>query len=458
MKSWKKRWKDELDNITPDLSEEVKNAPFHTTHSVCNNGGDTAVIVRKNTTLISLIAVIVVLVICVTILCVCLIKSSDSHNVLLFTLEINPTITLSTDEKGIVTGVMASNADADVIFADENVVDYIKGKSIAEAVTYCTDYASKLGFIDLENDGSAVRISGLANDDILTEAKAALENYFVKKGIFAVVITETVDKEEFCSRSGIDDELPWENVAKFISESDVRFSERKVRGLNLQELQSLYNDVVIKGPLFDFVSGSLESNIERIVNNAQDIQTLSQLYYDIFNHNDNPLKPLGDYWMVKKLCGDVDSADFSALIVRMDDALVKYKNDYGIEITGVGQLNAAAESYIKIPAQDIAILLETFTFDDFVEFYSDITEILKITGLIEKDFADFMQLPQSTEEYLEKTVAVYQSEYQTRMKNYESVYNKNRLPIDKVKYDEFIENIIENYGSLDAYWRTIKNY
>jgi len=329
----------------------------------------------------------------------------------------------------------------------------IKGKSIDEAVTYYTDYAAKLGYIDLEQKGSAVRISGFGDGDFLEKAQTALETYFTDKGLFVVVVAESVNKEEFSLRSGI----TAEDAAKFIKDSTVLYSDRKAENLSLQDLQSLYNELVVENKLFDYVTENLSGNIERIIKNAEDIQNLSQLYFTILNHEDNPIKMLGDYWTVKKLYGNTLSGEFAELMSEMETALKNYKADYGVEITGVTQLTDAANSYLKIPADTLPALLESLSFDKFNELSSDITEILEITGLVTSNFVDYLQAPQSLAEYVEKTSALIDSEYKSRLETYESLYNKYRQPIEKSDYETYIESIIQQYGSLNAYWQEIKN-
>jgi len=456
MKSWKKRWKDELDEITPDLRNDVKNAPIPATDNIENNGGNTAVL-SINKKSISIVTAITTLLICALILCVCLIKPSQRHNDFLFTLEINPAVTMSADENGLVTGVIASNADADIILSDENVRNRIKGKSIDEAVIYYADCAAKLGYIDLEQKGSAVRISGLGNDDFLVKAQTSLESYFTDKGVFVLVVAESVNQEEFSSRSGLSSDLSAQDIAKYVKESAVLFSDRKAENLDLQDLQSLYNELVVENKLFDYATESLADNIERIVKNAEDIQNLSQLYLTIFNHADNPMKPIGDYWTVKQFNGSPLSGEFAELMSEMETALQNYKTDYGIDITSITQLTNAANSYLKIPANNLAVLLESFSFDKFQEFSSDITEILEITGLVTSDFADYLQTPASLAEYAAKTSAVINSEYKSRLETYEVLYNKYRQPIEKSDYDSYVESIVRQYGSLTEYWKTIKN-
>lgn len=455
MKSWKKRWKDELDEITPALREDIKNTPIPTAKRIENNGGNTAALSTDRRKLIPIFAAIAALLIAV-VLCVCLIKPSETYGEFMFTLEINPAVAMSADENGIVTGVIASNADADTILSDENARDQIKGKSIGEAVTYYADCAAKLGYIDLEQKGSAVRISGLGDEELLGKAQTALERYFTDKGLFVIVVAESVNKDEFSLRSGISAQLSAEDTAKLIKDGAVLFSERKAEDLSLQDLQSLYNELVVENKLYGYVTECLSDNMERIIRNAEDIQNLSQLYLSILNHEDNPMKVLGDYWTVKKLYGNTLGGEFGGLISEMETALETYKANYGVEITGVAQLTEATNSYLKIPANTLAAILKIFSFDKFKELSSDIMEILEITGLITDDFSDYLRAPQSLAEYVEKTTAIIKSEYKSRLEKYENIYNKNRPPVEKSDYENYVDSIVEQYGTLKAYWQSVK--
>lgn len=315
MKFWKKRWKNELDEITPDLRDDVKNAPIPATEKTENSGGNTAVLAINRKKIIAIAAAMCALIICAVTLCVCLIKPADKFNGFLITVEINPAVTMSADGNGIVTGVIASNADADIILSDESVCGKIKGRRLEDAVTFYADCAAKLGYIDLEQKGSAVRISGLGNDGLLEKAQASLENYFTGKGVFAVVIAESVGKEEFALRSGISAES-YKAAAEFIMSSTPLFFEREAEGLSLKSLQNLYDEFIVADKLFAFVNDSLAENIKRIVKNAEDIQKLSQLYVEILAHADNPMKLLGDYWSVKKLYGSSLGANSANLCAK----------------------------------------------------------------------------------------------------------------------------------------------
>lgn len=456
MKSWKKRLKDELDGIVPELREDVRNAPIVTGEQINRNGGNTAAVSRKN----AIISYCFVAAAFIAVLTACIVLLSapkpQSARGMLFTLEINPAVGLVSDGDGTVTDVMALNADADVILSADGARSNVVGKSVADAATYYADLAARLGFIDLNAAGSAVRISGYGDgsNELLGGAKSALEEYFVSRGAFAVVVAESVDREAFAARSGIpsgsDDEM-----AKYIFDNDMLFSTRIADGRSLDELQTMYGN---NKNLQNLITDELSRNIDKLTKNFDDIQNLKSLYFRILNHDDNPASPLlKGYWEVKKYYADKLEGEFAELVAEMDEALIDYKVDYGVEITSFYQLQSVANSYFAVSAEQIAELIENFTYALFDSVSTELAEILTAAGVITESNVELTKLPQTVEEYYDKTKELSKTEYSFRLAEHENAYNAAREPIARAEYDGFIEDILSRYGSLDNYWQTIKS-
>lgn len=262
MKSWKKRWEKEIDNAVPKLNDSVLNAPIPTNNDeVVLNGGNTAVKSRNNRIIVITalaLAMLCALVACLTIL---LPKQADMF---LFEVEINPAISVVTDDDGKVTSVMASNADADVILSSQGVLDNMLNKDFSSAVEYYADYAAKLGYLDMNADFSAMRISGCAkDDDILQNAKSALETHFADKGIVVAVLCESVSKEEFCERSGIGGETV-KDIAEYIENNNTLYADRLAQTSTVDDLKTLYSNVLVDSQMFDLIKGALAENVETL--------------------------------------------------------------------------------------------------------------------------------------------------------------------------------------------------
>lgn len=453
MKSWKKRFNEELDKIVPELRADVKNAPISSGREINYNGGHTAV---KSRNIILSVAAVALACFIALITCLVLLLPKKS-GVFMFTIEINPAITMVSDENGKVTGVMASNADADVILSADGVKANIINKDIADAAAYYTDCAAKLGYINFENSGSAVRVSGYGNGKnmaILDKTKSKLEDYFISKGAYAAVIAESVSKEQFAERSRIPSGSD-EAMAKYISDSVTLFSEREAKGLSLDELQTLYGN---NKSLQNFITAELSQNLNKLKKNAEDIQNLVSLYFNIYNHEDNPAPPLlKGYWELKKYYGDKIDGEFAELIAEMDTALQNYKDNYGVEITSIFQLQSVANSYITVSIERIAELIENFTYDVFFELSSGLSEIMEAAGIATENISSLVNLPQTVEEYFDKTESLLHTEFGYRTQKYKDIYEAVREPVTRADYEGFMENIVSSFGSLENYWLSIKN-
>lgn len=458
MKSWKNRWKSELDGMVPQLRDDVKNAEIPVSDGAAANGGNTAVLLKNKRVIVTVTAVFLA-VLCVIVTCICVIKPKK-QDIFMFTVEINPAVCIVSDGNGKVTGIMSSNADADVVLSADGIGENIVGKSVDEAIVLYTDTAAKLGYLDFAGYGSAVRVSACGDgnaEELLVKSDAALKSYFSGKGVLAAVLTESVSKEEFDARSGISYGLTAEEVANYVSSGDLLYADREAEGLDLGGLRNLYNENVLKGGLVDIVGNSLKENLDTLRKNFADIQRLFELYCEIYDHEDNPAMLLKDYWEVKKYYGNVLTGEFALLVKEMDSALAKYGEDYGVEITNYADLLEAVKSYASLSVEQLAAFLENFTYELYVKFSAELSEILKITGIIPDAVLSLLNLPESVEEYSYKIQTLLESKYSFRIKKYESVYSQNREPISADEYGNFISAIEKKYGSLANYWNNLKN-
>lgn len=263
MKSWKKRWEIELDSAVPKLDDSVLDAPIPTNNEeIVQNGGGTATKSRNNKFLP--LTAVAVAMICALVALLAILLPKGTADSFLFEVEINPAISVVTDEDGKVTSVMASNADADVVLASQGVLDNMIGKDFAAAVEYYADYSAKLGYLDMDADVCAMRISGCEKgDEILNNAKSALETHFADKGIVMAVVCENVSKEEFCNRSGIDLEKA-KDISQFIKDSEVLYADRISQNLTVADLQTLYSSALVDSQMFESIKGVIKENVETL--------------------------------------------------------------------------------------------------------------------------------------------------------------------------------------------------
>lgn len=458
MKSWKNRLKNELDILAPELSDEVKNAPIPVNYEITDNGGNTAALIRKKPVIITATAIFLALL-CAIIACIC-IFSPKNGDTFMFTVEINPAVCIVTDGNGKVTGVSSANADADVILSADGTKQNIIGKTADEAIVFYTDLAARLGYIDFSGYGSAVRVSACGSGDtqkLLNKTHTALKDYFSNKGVFVAVLAESVSKDELAVRGGVPRGLSVTDMADLVFNRKTLYADRAAEGASVEEIRALYTETVLKNGLVDVVGNSLKDNIEKLQANAADIQRLFGLYQEIYSHEDNPAMLLKDYWEVKKYYGDSLTGEFALLVNEMDAALIKYEADYGVKITSSAELLEAVRSYAAFSFEQLSAFLENFSFELFEKFSAELSEIIKITGILPDSVLSLLELPETVGEYSAKMLSALSSEYAVRTENYADIYGQSREPLATESYESFISAIEEKYGSLENYWDNLKN-
>ncbi len=457
MKSWKRRWKDELNTIVPDMREDVKRTPISVRGEITAQSG-AAVVARNRSGLIAVGAALLAFV-CTLIVCLAVLLP-EKQGAFFITVEINPAVSMVADEEGKVTGVIASNADADVILSSEGARENMVGKRVEEATTYYTDCAARLGYIDLLERGSAIRISARASanaENLLKRSQTALQNYFTERGVYAVVVCEAVDEEEYRIRSGITSTKGAGEIADFIALQDVLYADREAKDKSVEQLQALYRENILQNKMMSLVENTLKGNLERLKKNAVDIGNIFELYCKIYEHPDNPAVLLKDYWEVKKYYGNSLTGEFAAIVEEMDDALSNYEAEYGVAIGSIAELRRAVNSYAKISMEELTSLLENFTLELFETCVGELSEIMKITGLVSDPIIELMQLPRSAEEYFGRVHSALKAEYSNREEAYQDVYGQQREPISSADYENYLVGIRNSYGSLSNYWQAIKS-
>lgn len=450
MKSWKKRWKSELDAVIPDLREDVKRQPIVTGAPHPK---------RPNKKLLwgglgglgGLAAVV-----CVVLLCVLLPPkpAAASPQAYVFLYEINPAVTVSTDSHGTVTGVAAANADADIVLGNDRSAQMV-GKSVAEALTWYTDRAVQLGYLD-PFARSAVRLSACEQGvETLAAAKNALVEYFTEHGIYAAVADVSLPLDAFTERCG----MTAASVTALVEQTTggtTSYRDRRVEGATPDELQTIYREGVMTDGLAQATHDLLNDNFTRIEQNAADIERLVALYDTIYNHPDNPSVLGGDYWVVKMFYGDALTGEFAVLMGQMADALTQYENDYGVKIDSAFDLKRAADSYLAVSLSDLRKILQNFTDGVLYVYGSVLSQIMDAVGIGSQTLNALLQVPDTVEAYLSKANEAVAVETEYRLDKYADVYNAERDAVAADEYQRFVASVTSEYGSLDAFYAAQK--
>ena len=378
MKSIKKMLKSQLEKAVPPLDEEIKNLPINAPVSQNINNGNGTLARSKKAIMASVCAVVILAIIGISLACTLPFKGVDES--LLFTVEINPSVTIVTDKNGTVTNVISSNPDADVILSDSGARSAMIGKPLDAAIVEYTDTASMLGFIDVTKRGSAVRISACEKgENLLNTTKNSLESYFIDKGIFAVIISETVNLDEFKNRSGIAADS-FNALISAVKDSHTLYNDRSAQGADSKTLLSLYKEYILSAELAPVIKDYMLDNFELI----EQLETL----------------------------------------------------------------------YPIISADQIKAILDDFSAELLAQYSNLFADIFRLMGLSD-DIIDILQSPKSVQEFLDKLTAVLKIEFNHRKVEFQNAYNELR-GITRAQYDNFVNDILDSYGSLDEYWKFIK--
>lgn len=466
MSSWKKLLKNETENSVKNLklSEEVLNAslPNKKTadreaekHSDKFRFENLKQFFLKNRLVAACLAVM--LCACAVIPTVFAVKNANAASFGVM-LEINPSVLFITDKKGNVTGVKATNSDADVILSDRRFVENLCGKSLAESSELFIDVAAKLGYIDLEKDLNAIKFTAQKDSDSVAESVAAAENYFKKKGVYSVVLKEITSTADLAEKAGVYAKSE-KTFSKEAEKLPSLYGER-----NISDIEQAYENNVLGG-LYDIVRGK----IENITKGACLILKMKIKNVEI------KLCTFGfkDYWDIK----DEDTSDLSILSGLKDD-MAEYIAEYS-ELTG-GKYNINSEWELKDAFYDYSALFGDYDEDDddlekakayiggIQDYFDSLTlenfraDDAKIVALLNRTDLDTMnyetltRVPETAKQYSKDLVKVLSDLYVSREKNYKSTYETPRAEISEEDYEAYKKGVLSAYGTFENFWEQIK--
>ncbi len=453
MKSWKNLWKAELDNATPKLRQDVKDQPINV--ATIPNGKPARVAVYKRKPFMYGVASAVAAVLIAIVLCATLIPVSGNVDTFAFVVEVNPAVTISTDCNGKVTGIVSSNADADVILSDAATVNGLKGNPIDEVIKWYVDQTAQLGYLDTENV-KAVRITTVNDGDkLLSKVTDTVEKYFIDNGLKSVVIADIVDLTAFAERSKIDVTNSIKAVTDCVQSFEPIFRNRNADGLSKDELQQIYKDCLSADVFVKSLGDYLNGIIDKIEQNERDVRNLYELNSQIMFHPDN-CAIVKDYWNVKTFLKYFDfGEEFAALVKEMDDKVALYNNTYGSDMTDVVDLYYAVKMYDIISAQDLRGILQFFNSDFLTSHIEWLTDIIRSVS-IDTSFAEITSLPNTVEEFVDKVRDIVELERTSRAKQFEEIYNSVRDKMSRSDYDKFKSGLFGQYASTDEMWNNLK--
>lgn len=403
MKSWKKRWIKELQEKTPTLAEDVKNAPIPTLTmqeqgtSTKKTGVARWIAAHKQrffgalaTCMAAVVAMIVAIPLAVQSITPTPPTSSSSQippivsvsKTAAISVEINPAAVFSVDEEGKVSTVVAMNADADIIISSDDRLEQMKGKLPEEAVAVFVDYAAQLGYLDL-GQTSAVRISACGNEESLNKVSEKITQYFCQKGVYSVVIGDLLTCEGFCERIGLPQEVDVDALLSSVGDLNMLFTERTADGKTADERKELYK-------------GLLASEIEEVLQ-----ETLQQ---------------------------------------NLDTVREKVFEE-------LSKINPAFNTF---PSHIIDSFIEGFFAENTTE------QLLQMIDIQLDDIAIWLKIPETMEEYTAALDAYFKDAFAEKAEEHRAVYEESRSSLSVDAYQQFLDELQESHGSLNAFWDTLQ--
>ncbi len=459
MKSWKKRWQEELDAAIPVLSNEVRNEPIpardrtQTLTFTPVSEPWYKQLIKTPRRIASCVAACVV--------CVAAVGASAylfrpgvhmSVEQEVISVEVNPQAVFAVNKEGIVTAVNAVNQDADVVLADERYMD-MQGKTVQEAVEIFVDYTAKLGYLDLNTQEDVVRVTSCVQNGRLNEVADALQNYFMDKGAYVAVAKETIEIDAFCQRVKMKVCDSVQMLKSSVERIPALTFLREAEGKTGAELQEVYK----KNVPFEEVKNIFCSTLNNVEKRVNDFLDISELADDIYTHEDNKFGLLGlgrDYWNIPE---DEVPESMSAMMTEMSEKLLAYEQNYGVKIDGLDALVAEGVRSSRSVLSTVTSVLKEALLSTSVELLSKklqaVSTLLKSFDIDTTLMEDLLELPETLESYSQKVNKYMQECFNSLKKEAQTGYETVREKISSDAYADFVARLESEHGSLSEYFK-----
>ena len=358
--------------------------------------------------------------------------------------ETNPSVMFVVDDNLVVTDVKRLNSDAEMLFSDSLLSSAI-GSSLDDTLSDYAELLAKTGFIDIDSKNNAIRISGYGIEDKISSVKDKVRDTLSSKGIFSVVLAEEVDLTTLKDIIGLTSSE--ENIESAIESMKSGYEERITESSStLEELISGYEQRA-----YEEVLNSIRLNADRLISQGLILSKLNGLNATILISSG-----LGRYWDVKDK--DLDpSSDCANVVKQMENKLKEFKDKFGYAIESQERLNELTDAYSELKYEALIEALNNLSLE-FVRANREIlSRLMKFAGCDTTAFDALIDLPETLDDYLEKTALSYKKELDSRLDAYKDAFDTEREALNSSDYDRYVSDIVDKYGSLEAYWSALKN-
>lgn len=462
-KELKRLLEKELDALTPSMSEKVRKAPVLKTEEKREKSAHKIDVrpVKRNIRpyIYGAVAAVLVIAIALAVIIPGVFGGGEdvtpTYSAGYLRMDINPSVEIVYDSNNKVTAVKSANSDADVLLSDE-LRAQLKGMPVDQAAATIADEAGKLGYIEPEEQ-DALKITVVAGTDkqseeVASKATAAIENTFMERGIFVAVLAvkENADwlAEQYGTVSG-DLKHAVNGVAEKADNYFRQLAEKNQNGL--EALRQYYEKEV-----FEYLKDLLEAECAKISRTRVILHEIKSINDDISEYTG--LGWFGGYW---ETVNDEKWQSDPAMVEkfeRMESALKKLYDLREDDITFSSSmgLDTVVGLYDEFVNEDWISGLGNATLDELKGKLDDIVNALEslnveITSAI-RDAIAFV--PATVEDFIDGTENVINSMRAELSDIYYEYYSEDREEYSREDYDDFYLAIVNEYGSLEAYWNS----
>lgn len=462
-KELKRLLEKELDALTPSMSEKVRKAPVLKTEGKREKSAHKIDVrpVKRNIRpyIYGAVAAVLVIAIALAVIIPGVFGGGEdvtpTYSAGYLRMDINPSVEIVYDSNNKVTAVKSANSDADVLLSDE-LRAQLKGMPVDQAAATIADEAGKLGYIEPEEQ-DALKITVVAGTDkqseeVASKATAAIENTFMERGVFVAVLAvkENADwlAEQYGTVSG-DLKQAVNGVAEKADNYFRQLAEKNQNGL--EALRQYYEKEV-----FEYLKDLLEAECAKISRTRVILHEIKSINDDISEYTG--LGWFGGYW---ETVNDEKWQSDPAMVEkfeRMESALKKLYDLREDDITFSSSmgLDTVVGLYDEFVNEDWISGLGNATLDELKGKLDDIVNALEslnveITSAI-RDAIAFV--PATVEDFIDGTENVINSMRAELSDIYYEYYSEDREEYSREDYDDFYLAIVNEYGSLEAYWNS----
>ncbi len=401
MKSFKKRWNEELDTLVPNMSDQVRQAEIATVpqttqlNSIAQPSGLKAKTVQpKRRFFVSIASVLAVALIAVFVIPALVNLTSTNTSPTAVVVEINPSIAFSVDKKGVVTKVVANNADADVLLyggADKQMI----GKSVEDATNIFVDLAREMGYFNSDNNDVNVFVDE-EHSKLVKSITKSVQNYFDTNSVQGVVNTNSLKLDELCQKMHLQVTDSLEQLTQSLLDAQTKFYVRMSADEQFSFEEAYSQNITIQS-IVDMIKSTLDKQW----------QFVQQQYEDICQ-----IQHLATKW--------ITSLFNSKETQELQQALDNYEQKYGVKLTleNIGDEIVEQISNVSAMVTTLFSTLTVITVEYFEQHAQELADFMRKMNVeyVDKIFS-LLESPQTVEDYLSKMEDYCATSYQIKRGN-----------------------------------------